>query len=95
MSFIKPTDKKSLRSLQEDIEDYVKRKVNIETGEIYLAHKDEEILSDDPHKVDETVEYEYNDVSHNQLTICLANKSLKELKILKLNSFQQFPIRIK
>lgn len=35
---LKPTDKKSLRTLQEDIEDFTRKAVNLETGHIYLKH---------------------------------------------------------
>jgi hypothetical protein len=39
---VKPSDKKSLRTLQEDIEDHSRHAINIETGHIYLKGSPEE-----------------------------------------------------
>lgn len=36
---LKPTDRKSLTTLMDDIEDFVVTKVNIETGGIYIKEK--------------------------------------------------------
>jgi len=57
-AFIKPTDKKSLRTLQEDVEDYLKKKINIETGQIYLDIPGENLASEDPYKVQEPTSYD-------------------------------------
>jgi len=57
-AFIKPTDKKSLRTLQEDIEDYLKKKINIETGQIYLDIPGENLASEDPYHVQQPTNYD-------------------------------------
>ena len=77
MGFIKPTDKKSLRTLQEDVEDFVKRKVNIETGEIYLANPGEELMSEDPYAVEDSVDFEYFS-NEGRLFILIVKRDLKE-----------------
>lgn len=41
-SFVKPSDKRSLKTLQEDIEDYCRKAINIETGHIYLKGSEQE-----------------------------------------------------
>ena len=58
--YIKPTDKKSLTSLQDDIQDYCKRKINIETGQIYLDVSGEDAPSADPYTAKDPLSYEYN-----------------------------------
>jgi hypothetical protein len=59
IGFLKPTDKKSLRSLQEDIEDHVRRKINIETGQIYLNPLGENQESENPYEIENPEEFEY------------------------------------
>jgi len=57
-AYLKPTDKRSLRTLQEDVEDYLKKKINIETGQIYLDVPGENLHSEDPYKVQDPASYE-------------------------------------
>lgn len=38
-SFVRPSDKRSLTTLQEDIEHYCRKSVNIETGHIYYRNE--------------------------------------------------------
>ena len=60
IGYIKPTDKKSLTSLQDDIQDYCRRKINIETGQIYLDVPGEDLPSADPYTAKDPLSYEYN-----------------------------------
>jgi len=38
-SFVRPSDKKSLTTLNEDIEDYSRKAINIETGHLYYKNQ--------------------------------------------------------
>jgi ribosomal protein S18 len=57
-AYLKPTDKKSLRTIQEDVEDFLKKKINIETGQIYLDVPGENLHSEDPYQVQEPTSYD-------------------------------------
>lgn len=58
VGFLKPTDKKSLKSLQEDIEDHVRRKINIETGQIYMTPLEGDQNSENPYQIEDPSEFE-------------------------------------
>ncbi len=58
VGYVKPTDKKSLTTLQEDIDEYSKKKINVETGQIYLATGGERVESENPYKVDDPTDFE-------------------------------------
>ena len=39
IGFLKPSDKRSLKTLQDDLEDYTRKSINLETGHIYIKTK--------------------------------------------------------
>ena len=39
VGLVKPSDKKSLRTLEDDLEDFTRRSINMETGHIYIKDK--------------------------------------------------------
>ncbi len=43
VGYIKSTDRKSLRTLQEDLEDYTRKVVNLETGQLFLREEVREL----------------------------------------------------
>lgn len=61
VGYVKPTDRKSLRTLQEDIEDFAKRKINIETGQIYLD-SGEKVDSENPYEIEDPTQFEYENI---------------------------------
>lgn len=38
---LKPTDRKSLRNLEADLEDFQRKAINLETGHIYIKDRNE------------------------------------------------------
>lgn len=39
LGYVKPSDRRSLKTLQDDLEDYSRKAINLETGHIYVKDK--------------------------------------------------------
>lgn len=58
VGFIKPSDKRSLRTLQEDIQDFLRKKINIETGTIYFEEPGQRFASENPYRVEDPSQFD-------------------------------------
>lgn len=58
VGFIKPSDKRSLRTLQEDIQDFLRKKINIETGTIYFEEPGQRFASENPYSAEDPLQFE-------------------------------------
>mmetsp|Transcript_727 Transcript_727/g.680 ORF Transcript_727/g.680 Transcript_727/m.680 type:complete len:135 (+) Transcript_727:316-720(+) len=70
VGYIRPTDRKSLTSLQDDMNEVIRRRINIESGYIYVDdatnksnnNLEDPFLSEDPLKYSEEAQHKIKDL---------------------------------
>lgn len=90
--YLKPTDKKSLKTLQEDLEDHVKRKINIETGQIYFNNANKNAKSENPYTTDDVLDFnpeDYNKIKDLEFEFLPLMPNPEEVKILQASKYAQ------
>lgn len=90
--YIKPTDRKSLTTLQEDLEDYTRRKINVETGQIYYDKTNPNAKSENPYHPEDVSEFQqnqYDTIKDLEFDFLPIMPNSEEVKILQAKKYSQ------